>query len=93
MPADILQQITSGEAEASIPNFEAKKNMFVGLSVFDEKKVSESTKIDLMEQGQMMRGAGFLRVTLAPAREAIRRNICQLHGYSRLASDFEVDRV
>ena len=44
MPQDILQQITSGETESCMPNFETKKNMFVGLSVFDEKKVAESTK-------------------------------------------------
>lgn len=49
MPTAIMDQISSGEAQATMPNFEAKKNMFVGLSVFSKDNVAESTKTALQE--------------------------------------------
>ena len=40
-----------------------------------------------------MRGNGFLRLTLKELPKAMDRAICQVHSYSRLGSQFEVDRM
>jgi len=40
-----------------------------------------------------MRGNGFLRFTLKEPKKALDRAICQVHNYSRIGSQYEVDRM
>ena len=41
----------------------------------------------------MIRGNGFLRLTLKEPKKAMDRAICQVHTYSRIGSQYEVDRM
>lgn len=40
-----------------------------------------------------MRGKGFLRVSLKELKKSMDRAICQVHNFSRVGSQYEVDRM
>ena len=40
-----------------------------------------------------MRGNGFLRPSLKELKKSMDRAICQVHNYSRVGSQYEVDRM
>ena len=41
----------------------------------------------------MLRGNGFLRTSLKEPKKSFDRAICQVHSYSRVGSQYEVDRM
>jgi len=40
-----------------------------------------------------MRGKGFLRISLKELKKSMDRAICQVHNFSRVGSQYEVDRM
>jgi len=91
-PQQIVQGITGGEGTSIFPLYEAKKNMFIGIIEW-KASLDDNTKNQVKEQAQMMRGNGFLRLSLAELKKSMDRAICQVHTYSRVGSQYEVDRM
>lgn len=91
-PDSLLQHVQQGEAGAIYPNYEAKKSMFVCITSW-KKKAGDNEKKKAQEQAQVLRGNGFGRVTLKELPKAMDKAVCQVHPYSRVGSQFEVDRM
>ena len=65
--------------------------MFVCVTSYN--KMTDELKNKIGQQGQLMRGHGFLRLTSIELKKALDRMLCQVHQYSHLASQAEVDRM
>ena len=65
--------------------------MFICVTAYE--KMSDSLRNKIGQQGQMLRGHGFLRLTSIELKKALDRMLCQVHHYNHLASQAEVDRM
>ena len=90
IPAHIIEDIQDENAEALIPQFEAKKNMFICVTSY--KTMTDEQKEKIGEQGQLMRSHGFLRLTSIPLKKAIERMIVETHEYGVVNSKADVDK-
>ena len=91
VPANILADVQSEKPDACIPQFEAKQKMFMCLTKLNS--MTEEMKNKIGQQGQVLRGHGFLRLTSVELKKALDRMLCQVHPYSHLGSQYEVDRM
>ena len=91
-PETIVNVIQSGEGAAIFPLYEAKKNMLICITQW-KASLDEATKNNVAQQAQVLRGKGFLRVTLKEVKKSMDRAICQVHNFSRVGSQYEVDRM
>jgi len=91
-PESIVHGIQGGEGAAIYPLYEAKKNMLICITKW---KATLGTDVETLvkNQAQVMRGHGFCRVTLKELKKSMDRAICQVHNYSRIGSQYEVDRM
>ena len=81
-----MNSISAGqEAAAIFPLFDAKKNMFIGLTKW-KKDLPDADITKAKEQAQVLRGNGFCRTSLKEFKKSMSRAICQVHSYSRLGS-------
>lgn len=71
------------------PQYEAKKNMFICIT----KHKASLDEMKIQQQAQSLRGHGFLRLSLKEFKKSMDRAIAQSWSYSRLGSQFEVDRM
>ena len=72
--------------------YEAKKNMFICITQW-KATLDDGTKNAVAQQAQVMRGKGFLRLSLKEVKKSMDRAICQVHNFSRVGSQYEVDRM
>ena len=91
-PETIISAIQGNEAAAMYPQFEAKKNMFLCITSF-KGSFDDAAKMRAQQQAQLLRGNGFLRTSMNSFDKSMDRAMCQVHGYSRLGSLYEVDRM
>ena len=63
------------------------------LCVTKYKDMSEEQKNKIGQQAQLLRGHGFLRLTSKELKKGMDRMLCQVHPYSHLGSQQEVDRM
>ena len=91
-PDTIIQHIQSAEGAAIYPQYEAKKNMFLCITAF-KGNFDDAAKQRAQQQAQLLRGNGFLRTSMHKFEKSMDRAMCQVHGYSRLGSLYEVDRM
>ena len=91
VPDNIMNDIQSEKAASLFPQFELKQKMFICITAYE--KMSDSLRNKIGQQGQMLRGHGFLRLTSIELKKALDRMLCQVHHYNHLASQAEVDRM
>lgn len=93
LPDNFMSAVQTGaEAAAIFPLYEAKKIMFIGVTKW-KASLSEDDVNKAKEQAQVLRGNGFCRTSLKEFNKAAERAVAHLHSYSRLGSQFEVDRM
>ena len=93
LPDNLLSAVQTGaEAAAIFPLYEAKKNMFVCVTKW-KATLSDDEITKVKEQAQVLRGNGFGRTSLKEFNKSAARAINQVWSYSRLGSQFEVDRM
>ena len=74
-PEAIVNAIQSGEGAAIFPLYEAKKNMLICITQW-KASLDDATKNNVAQQAQVLRGKGFLRVTLKELKKSMDRAIC-----------------
>lgn len=74
------------------PHYEAKQNMLICITEWNAS-MSEQQKTHALQQAQIMRGNCFLRVTLEDFTKTFKRALAQVHTFSRIGSQYEVDRL
>ena len=93
LPDNLISAVQTGpEAAAIFPLYEAKKNMFICCTKW-KASLSDDEVTKVKEQAQILRGNGFGRTSLKEFNKSAARAINQVWGYSRLGSQFEVDRM
>ena len=93
LPDTFMNSIQAGqEASAIFPLYDAKKNMFICLTQW-KASLPEHEVTKAKEQAQVLRGNGFCRTSLKEFKKSMSRAVNQVHSYSRLGSQFEVDRM
>lgn len=91
-PDSLVSAIQSGEGASIFPNYEAKKNMFICITKWKTKPGNDVVE-KVKQQAQSMRGKGFLRVSLKEVAKSMDKAVAQTHHYSRVGSQYEVDRM
>ena len=91
-PESLVQAITGGEGQTIFPLYEQKKHMFICITKWKASMANDQIEL-VKQQAQLMRGHGFLRLSLKEFSKSMDKAICQVHSYSRLGSQYEVDRM
>ena len=91
VPESIYNLVFSKEGSSVFPQYEAKKNMWICLT--KNLEMSEEMMKQIGQQGQLLRGRGFLRLHQAPLKQSIERALAQFHVYSRLGGQDEYQEM
>ena len=66
--------------------------MFICITKW-KASISSADEEKVKQQAQSMRGKGFLRVSLKELKKSMDKAVAQTHHYSRVGSQYEVDRM
>ena len=65
----------------------------MAVMITKQVKMEEEMKTQVGQQGQLLRGKGFLRVNHAELKKGFERALAQIHVYSRLGGTDQYDAM